>query len=152
WGGRMEQIRGELRLSASDLVGYLSCRHLSVLDRAVAKGELARPARWDPLLEILRERGAVHEQNFVQHLISHGFETLRIDGLEVSDAAVEATRQAMERGVQVIVQAALRHGSWVGRADILRRVETPSNLGAWSYGALDTKLARETKAGAVLQL
>ena len=33
-----------------------------------------------------------------------------------------------------------------------RRVETPSGLGAWSYEALDTKLARETRAGAVLQL
>jgi predicted RecB family nuclease len=38
------------------------------------------------------------------------------------------------------------------RADLLRRIEVPSCLGAWSYEAIDTKLARETKAGAVLQL
>ena len=54
--------------------------------------------------------------------------------------------------MQVIAQAALSHDGWVGRADILRRVEVPSALGNWSYEAIDTKLARETKAGAVLQL
>ena len=35
---------------------------------------------------------------------------------------------------------------------MLRRVETPSRLGTWSYEVIDTKLARETKAGSVLQL
>lgn len=34
----------------------------------------------------------------------------------------------------------------------MRRVELPSELGSWSYEAVDAKLARETKAGAVLQL
>ncbi|HEX5313987.1 MAG TPA: TM0106 family RecB-like putative nuclease, partial [Gammaproteobacteria bacterium] len=43
-------------------------------------------------------------------------------------------------------------GGWVGRADILRRIEEPSVLGAWSYEPIDTKLARETRAGSVLQL
>ncbi len=35
---------------------------------------------------------------------------------------------------------------------MLRRVEKPSALGAWSYEVIDTKLARETKGGTVLQL
>jgi uncharacterized protein len=56
------------------------------------------------------------------------------------------------RSTPVIVQGALADDGWIGRADILRRVETPSALGNWSYEAIDTKLARETKAGAVLQL
>src|SRR5262249_8999776 len=46
----------------------------------------------------------------------------------------------------------LASGRWFGRADLLRRVERPSRLGAWSYEPLDTKLARETRAGAILQL
>jgi uncharacterized protein len=58
----------------------------------------------------------------------------------------------MTRGDGVIVQAALREGIWSGRADVLRRVETPSALGAWSYEVTDTKLARETKGNTVLQL
>ena len=34
----------------------------------------------------------------------------------------------------------------------MRRVETPSELGPWSYEVIDTKLARETKGSTVLQV
>ncbi len=58
----------------------------------------------------------------------------------------------MARGVPVIAQATLAHGRWFGRADVLRRVECASRLGAWSYEVYDCKLARETKAATILQL
>jgi uncharacterized protein len=140
------------RFSATDLVGYLNCRHLSGLEHATAKGEMAKPKYYDPLLEALWERGAKHEQDYVDHLSSLGLQVVRIDGVEITDEAVAATITAMKSGPDVIVQGALRSGDWVGRADILRKVETPSDLGAWSYEAVDTKLARETKGGTVLQL
>src|SRR5690606_14536383 len=37
-------------------------------------------------------------------------------------------------------------------ADFLLRVEEPSILGGWSYEVLDTKLARDAKGGALLQV
>ena len=43
-------------------------------------------------------------------------------------------------------------GRWLGYADFLLRVETPSKLGAWSYEVADTKLARHVKGSAVLQI
>ena len=50
----MKRIKDSLELSASDLVGYLNCRHLSKLDRAVAEGDLAKPKLGDnPLLQLL---------------------------------------------------------------------------------------------------
>ena len=64
----MKKNGGLFELSATDLVGYLNCRHLSELDRAVAEGTLLKPRVWDPLLQILWERGAAHEQNYVEHL------------------------------------------------------------------------------------
>jgi predicted RecB family nuclease len=139
-------------LSATDLVDYLKCRHLSALERAVAEDNLKKPHPWDPLLKILWERGSIHEQNYVEHLTTAGLEVVRIDGFDVSSEAVTATIAAMRRGAQIIAQGAFSHQRWVGRADILRRIEVPSLLGSWSYEAIDTKLARETKAGAVLQL
>ncbi len=148
----MKQIGESLELSATDLVGYLNCRHLSGLDRAVAEGALAKPKVWDPLLEILRERGSVHERNYVEHLSKTGLEVVRIDGVDVTDETVSETLAAMKRGTQVIVQGALSYQVWGGRSDILRRVEIPSAIGDWSYEAIDTKLARETRAGTVLQL
>ena len=68
------------------------------------------------------------------------------------DDAVARTLDAMRAGVNVILQPALRSGRWFGRPDVLRRVETPSGFGAWSYQVIDTKLAKETRGGTVLQL
>ena len=141
-----------MHLTATDLVGHLGCRHLTSLETAAATGAASRPHSWDPLLEILWERGARFEQEYCSHLGATGLELVRIDGIRVDDAALAQTSEAMRRGVPVILQAALASGRWRGRADVLRRVERPSNLGTWSYEALDTKLARETKAGAILQL
>lgn len=148
----MKKVGASFELSATDLVGFLNCHHLVVLDRAVAEGALSKPKVWDPLLQILSERGAAHEQSYNEHLTKAGLEVVRIEGVEVTSAAVAETRAAMQRGTPVIVQAALAHQGWNGRADVLRRVELPSGLGDWSYEPIDTKLARETKAGTVLQL
>ena len=148
----MKKIGSEFHLSASDLVGYLNCRYLSALDRAVAEGALARPIVWDPLLEVLLERGSIHEQNYIVHLEKSGLDILCIGGFDVTEEAVEETLSAMKQGVAVIAQGALSYAGWGGRADILRRVEKPSTIGDWSYEVIDTKLARKTRAGTVLQL
>ncbi|MBI1318338.1 MAG: TM0106 family RecB-like putative nuclease [Candidatus Hydrogenedens sp.] len=148
----MKKTDTTIRLSASDLVGHLNCTHLTELDLNVASGALQKPKVWDPLLEVLRERGYRHERELVQHLVDQGLASVTVDGVDITDDAVAQTREAMEVGTDVIIQAALRHERWSGRADILRRVEKPSDLGDWSYEVIDTKLARETKAGSVLQL
>ena len=61
----MKISNGTIHLSASDIVGHLNCNHLSALDVQVAKGLLAKPDHYDPLLEILRERGYRHEQTYI---------------------------------------------------------------------------------------
>lgn len=148
----MKKENGTIYLSASDLVGQLNCNHLSMLDLQVATGTLEKPDYYDPLLEILRERGFRHEQDYIEYLKSQGFEISFIEGEGINDKTVDATLNAMREAKDIIVQAAHRHGRWTGRADILRRVSVPSTLGDWSYEVVDTKLARETKGGSVLQL
>ncbi len=148
----MKKTASGFDLSATDLVGYLNCKHLSRLDLAVSEGALAQPKAWDPLLEILWERGSAHEKKYVDHLAESKLEVVRIDGIDVTGQAVAETVSAMKAGVPIIVQGALSYDGWSGRADVLRRVDVPSALGAWSYEVIDTKLARETKAGTVLQL
>ncbi|MER8600519.1 hypothetical protein NKH09_21915 [Mesorhizobium sp. M1339] len=148
----MQRIGSELQLSASDLVGHLNCGHLTALDLQVADGALEKPKRWDPLLEILQQRGAAHVAAYIDHLRASGLTVAVIEGKGIDDGSVAATIEAMRAGAQIIVQAALRAPPFTGRADILRRLETPSDLGVWSYEVVDTKLARETKGGTVLQL
>ena len=64
---------GAIHLTASDLVGHLDCHYLTNLDRAVANGALAKPRVWDPFLELLAERGALHEQGYIEHLKGKGY-------------------------------------------------------------------------------
>lgn len=140
------------QLSASDLVGHLNCRHLTQLDLDASAGRIRRPYFHDPLLEILSERGDRHERSYLEHLAHRGYQIVRIEGTQITAASADQTLKAMREGAQIIAQAALRHGHWAGRADILMRVPRPSELGDWSYEVVDTKLARETKGGTLLQL
>jgi predicted RecB family nuclease len=130
------------QLSATDLSNHLSCRHLTELNRKVALGELKKPHWTDPQLEILIQRGHDHEKAYVDHLRSLG-----------KTVAHNANAlEAMHQGVDVIVQARLELGQWLGLADILIKVPSASKLGGWSYEVQDTKLAQNTKAGTILQL
>jgi predicted RecB family nuclease len=141
----MQFDNNQLLLSASDLAKHLGCRHLTQLDLRAARGEIKRPYRKDPALAVLEERGFRHEAAYLEHL--------RLRGLSVQTAG--DTVEAMKAGVDVIAQADLRDGRWRGRADVLLRVERTdgnSRLGSWSYEVVDTKLARETRGGTILQL
>jgi uncharacterized protein len=148
----MKHLGEQVRLSSRDLVGHVNCQHLTQLELQAATGALKRPKPWDPALEALWERGFRHEREFVQSLADQGLRVVTIDGVDVDDACVDRTVAAMVDGADVIVQAALRSGDWIGRADVLRRVESASSLGPWSYEAYDTKLSRETNANTILQL
>jgi len=147
----MQKIGNAIQLSASDLVGHLNCRNLTELDLAVAKGTLAKPRTWNPLLDVLRERGLRHEQGYVDHLRAKGLDIETVAGVGLDEDSVAATAKAMCLGREVVVQGAFLADNWGGRTDVLLRVETPSSLGHWSYEVVDTKLSRETKGGTFLQ-
>ena len=148
----MHYVDGDIQLSASDLVNHLACRRLTGLNWEVTAGVRSAPGNWDPALQLLWERGLAHEQSYVQHLRDTGRQVTVIDRVGVDDEALDSTLAAMRSGWEIIVQGALSEGPWSGRADILRRVEAPSGLGDWSYEVIDTKLARETRSGTILQL
>ena len=148
----MQREATGLRLAATDISNHLACRHLTQLDRAVAEGRLEAPDWRDPNLAVLQKRGFEHERAYISHLRAAGA-TVAEPAEEGGKLSMEATVAAMRAGAQVIVQAELRTGPWLGRADLLLRVPKPSvNLGAWSYEVADTKLAQDTRAGTVLQL
>ena len=150
----MQLIDGKAVYSATDLVGFLACEHLTNLERAALQGLLKRPMRVDPELDRVAQRGLEHEERFLGELRAAGREVVEITrdaGAELR-AAADDTAAAMRRGADVIYQATFFDGRWRGHVDFLERVETPSDLGAWSYEVWDTKLARHVKGSAVLQL
>lgn len=145
----MRLFEFSLVLSPTDLSSFLSCRHRSGLDLAAAHGALTRSTNVDPFAAILQRLGDEHEKRYVALLRARGSEVL--DLKDAPDAA-SRTVTAMRRGVDVIFQARLEGQDIAGYADVLMRVDRPSALGDWSYEVQDTKLARETKGGTILQL
>jgi len=148
-------IEGRLILSASDLTGFLECPHLTQQELAATRGEIARPDRNDPELELVARHGTEHEEAHLDAYVGAGRSVARIETngatLDAYVHAREQTLAAMRAGVDVIYQAALFDGRWLGYADFLERVEIPSELGTYSYEVVDTKLARSAKAAALLQ-
>jgi len=140
-----------IQFSATDLSNFISCRHLSQLNKQRVHGELEPPPFTDPYADTVKQLGLEHEERYVQYLRDQGLDVTDLRNIE-GDNRLERTQNAMKQGVGIIVQAAFDNGEWRGYADILRKVDKPSIFGAWSYEVGDSKLSQETKAGTVLQL
>jgi predicted RecB family nuclease len=148
----MRIAKQQLEISASDLAKHLACRHLTSLDLRAARGEINRPYWHDPAIAVLQERGFRHEAAYLSYLKDQGHTILADENGLDEQARLQRTVEAMKAGIEVIAQADLGSGNWRGRADILMKVNRPSRFGNWSYEVIDTKLARETRGGTILQL
>jgi uncharacterized protein len=147
----MKNTANGLRLAATDLSNHLGCHHSSALDLDVVRRERPLPDWQDPDTAVLQERGRQHEAAYLDELTRIGLVVVDLRAVGDEDAVAQ-TLTAMQDGADIIAQAGLQCGSWFGRADILRRTATPSAFGDWSYEVYDCKLARDTKAGTILQL
>ena len=157
----MQLIDGQPVFSATDLVGFLECEHLTALERAALAGLVQRPMREDPELDVIRKRGAQHEQRFLAEKEAGGLQAVKIERVEDEEYRDRLTRQAQETidamaaGADIVYQGTFFDGRWLGYADFLMRKddpEQPSTWGPYHYEVADTKLARHVKAGAVLQI
>lgn len=149
----MRIISKELRLSATDLSNHLACRHVTTLDLQVARGDKQAPDWAAPDLAVIRERGERHEKAYLGYLeLQKKLAVANLANIKDEKELLDETRRLMEKGADVIAQGALTDGHWFGRPDVLRRVTKHSAKWEWSYEVADTKLARETKAAAILQL
>jgi uncharacterized protein len=154
----VQRRNGSLIYSASDLNDYLECAHLTGLRRRLVLGELSAPddGADQRQRELLSRKGDEHEQRYLSKLISSGASVeelpARVDADESFDAAQARTLAAIERGPAYIFQPTFFDGTFLGRADFLRRIDRACAAREWSYEVIDTKLARSTKAYFLVQL
>ena len=143
----------QLLHSASDLNKYLDCPHAVALDLRKLRDPACLPDRVsdDESMALIAEAGLAHEGDYLAHLRGLA-DVVEITSDGPLSARATATLNAMRAGASVIFQATFINGAWHGFIDFLRRVETPSALGSWSYEPVDTKLAREPRAKHLIQL
>lgn len=143
-------------LSAGDLVDFMACEHLSVLERKVALGEVRRPAPSETDLLVAR-KGREHERAYLEKLRAEGRAVVDIPGRPDPVGRQEsaaATIAALEAGAEIVHNAIfldLENG-WSGIADFLIRIPGRSRFGDWQYEVADTKLARSVKISTLIQL
>ncbi|WP_039016809.1 TM0106 family RecB-like putative nuclease, partial [Cupriavidus sp. SHE] len=147
----MQKKNGSYLFSASDIVSFLECEHSTTLGLQNLETPLER-APEDPQLKLIQDKGLAHEKAYFEKLTQgRTWVDVNAQGDSV-EARVAATRKAMHEGVGVIFQAAFRHDQYLGYADFLVKVDSPSQLGAYSYEVQDTKLARSARGKFIIQL
>ncbi|MEK7545618.1 MAG: TM0106 family RecB-like putative nuclease [Patescibacteria group bacterium] len=132
-------------LTADAFYRYLKCPHWVYWD---IFGDPKDKGDVPPMLQKLREDGVLHERRCVEKL--GPYEEMPSGG--EPEELFAATLKAMKRGAALIYQGTLLDGEWSGRPDLLRRVETPSDFGDWSYEAIDIKSSREITEAQSYQL
>lgn len=148
----MLRHQGRTIFSASDLVNFMGCVHATTFDTI----NLIQPASFPPDDDnavLLQDKGIEHELAYLARLRSEGRSITEIAAEGTLEQRVEATRQAMRAGSDVIYQGAFLVGRWHGYSDfLLKRSDMVSSFGPYAYDVADTKLARSAKAKHVLQL
>ena len=140
---------GLLRLYASDLQRFSVCRHATHLDLRKARGEDLEAAPDSEDAKLLGHLGNEHEQQYLSFLQQAGKIVVSI---ERGPHAFDHTVEALQSGVDVVYQGALQGQNWHGYVDFLERIDTPSDLGNFSYEVVDTKLKRVPSPKHILQL
>src|SRR3954468_17929294 len=107
----MHLIDGQPVASATDLVGFLDCEHLTNLERAALARLVTRPDREDPELDMIARRGTEHEQKYLAWLRDDEGRTVaeistKVDRDETQGSmlrrAAQETIDALRRGDDVI--------------------------------------------------
>lgn len=111
------------------------------------------PDAKDQGAQLLADEGMAHERRHLAALRAAGKDVWELPtDLGSFEDHHRATVDAMRAGRTVIYQGALRYESFEGYSDFLYRVDAPSDLGAFRYEVVDTKLARKAKPYFLLQL
>ncbi len=147
----MRELSGQILFSASDLMRFMGCAHATVLDLARMRGTGPKPREDSEEAALLQKQGDAHEAAHLEKLKADGRRVVEIDSGDLAKNAAQ-TRTVFADGPDVIFQGAFLSGNWGGWSDFLELVDTPSNLGDFSYEVTDTKLKRTPHPKHVLQL
>ena len=93
----MQLVDGQPVFSATDLVGYPACEHLTALERSVLHGVLDRPHREDRELEIIRKRGFAHEARYLDELRAEGKSVVEVDRDDDADRGTQIRARRRRR-------------------------------------------------------
>lgn len=156
-----QRLDGDWLLSPQDLIAEFECQHKLALQIARQSGAIELEESADAGMDLLRRQGLDHERRRLEELPAE----LRVKRLGAPSrsrasyqAAWDATAEAIADEYDVIYQATLFTGDFLGIADFLILARDVNggilrdDRGAPVYEPVDTKSARSAKRGAALQV
>jgi predicted RecB family nuclease len=149
---------GARLLTPTKISAWLECSHHLSLSQAVEAGTLTvTTGHLSAFARLLMEKGMDHERAQLQYLQSEGRSVAMVPERNLAEESFEQwcdrVRPLLAEGHEIVYQFPMIHEGIRGVADFLIKVDTPSDLGAFSYEPADAKLARlEAKPAHVLQL
>ncbi|WP_347990269.1 TM0106 family RecB-like putative nuclease [Methylomonas sp. AM2-LC] len=142
--------------SPSDLVVFMRSNFASWMDRlSIEHPEMIAGIERtvDPLMNLLANKGNLHENNFLRHLVdTHGVDSVAIVKADDQSERIRQTIAFMESGFPFIYQAALARDCFSGSADFLVKKQGSSCFGDYQYEPWDCKLSQTTQAYFLIQL
>lgn len=144
----------KLLFAPTDLLKFLDCNHATFLEVQYTLEKEGAPKKVEQSAseKLISDKGLEHEAQYLAKLKQEFATVVEIPKKSSLEKRVELTYQAMLSGADIIYQAVFKDGNWRGDADFLLKVATRSNLGDFSYEALDTKLARQAEPKHIIQL
>ncbi len=149
----MYKYQDQLVFSPSDLTRFMESPYASWMDRFALECPDEKPEQNadDPLMQVLANRGYVHEDAVLEAFRSKGLSVITIEAN--GNAAKKAmTLKALHEGADVIAQARLELSPFAGYADFLVKVPGESRLGEYHYEVWDAKLSSKMKPAYPVQL
>ncbi len=146
----MRKLNGNILFAAHDLDRFLGCSHATFLDLRNLEEPLPR-SEDDEQLRLLKKKGIEHELIWLENLKQQRRSIVEIPQKASLFERVQATRDALAAGADIIYQAVLLSGNWHGYADFLRRKDS-ADANRATYEVLDTKLSRMAAPWHIIQL
>jgi predicted RecB family nuclease len=146
----VKSLRDKTFFSATDICNFSDCKYLTFKSLYDTPAEETA----DEQKEMILQKGLEHEAAYLRSLEKDGSVVTKVceEGKRHPVQEFHETLKHLKDGKRYIAQAMLTHERLSGIADLLRRVEVPSNLGSYSYEVVDTKLGKKQKASYLLQL
>jgi predicted RecB family nuclease len=146
----VQKHKQQILFSASDLTYFAECKHRTWLDRCHLDTPMEKTAETESM-RLIMDKGLEHEAAHLKALQEQGLNVVVIQAEDLAEK-IRLTREAIHSGADVVFQATLRRGTYIGHADFLLRTNKQSPTGHWVYEVADTKLSHHTKTKFLVQL
>ena len=103
-------------------------------------------------LSMAKRKGDDHEYKILKRYQDEKLSIKMIPDSGPREKRLDATKQAMLDGLDIIYPGSLENEFFFGKTDFLVKTHGDSNLGNYRYEILDAKLARRAKAEHIIQL